>query len=93
MISKWRISDKTPGLWQETQALASITNTSIVSRETVRKALMIVTFNDLGVKLSNILNAYVQAHITEKMRTISGPEFGKDARKTAVIVRASHGLK
>ena len=31
--------------------------------------------------------------MTEKMWTTLGPKFGKDARKTAVIVRALNGLK
>ena len=39
------------------------------------------------------MNAYVQAPATEKVWTFLGHEFGKDARKTAVIVRALYGLK
>ena len=76
-----------------TKAPATIMYASIVSRETVRIALMIATLNDLEVKLGNILNAYVQAPVTEKVWTTLGPEFGKDARKTAVIVQAPYGLK
>ena len=76
-----------------TKALATITYASIVSRETVRIAMMIATLNDLEVKLGNILNAYVQAPVTEKVWTTLGPEFGKDSRKTAVIIRALYGLK
>ena len=41
----------------------------------------------------NVINAYVQASVTEKVWTTLGPEFGKDAKKTAVIVRALYGLK
>ena len=66
---------------------------SVVSRETVRMALMIAALNDLEVKSGNVLNAYVQAPVTEKMWTTLGPEFSKDARKTAVIGRALYGLK
>ena len=76
-----------------TNAPATITYTSIVSRDTVRIALMIVAFNELEVRLGNILNAYIQAPVIKKVRTTFGPEFNKDARKTAVIVGASHGLK
>ena len=76
-----------------TEALATITYASIVSRETVRIALMIAALNDLEVKLGDILNAYVQAPVTEKVWTTLGPKFGKDARKSALIVRASYGLK
>ena len=60
---------------------------SIVIRETIRIALMIAALNDLEVKLGNILNAYVQAPVTEKVWTTLCPVFGKDARKTAVIIR------
>ena len=76
-----------------TKAQAIIKYASIVSRETVRIALMIAALDDLEVKLGNILNAYVQAPVTEKVWTTLGPEFGNDARKTAVIVKALYGLK
>ena len=76
-----------------TKALATITYASKVSRQTVRTVLMIATLNDLEVKSGNILNAYVQAPVTEKVWTTLGPEFGKDAEKTAVIDRALYGLK
>ena len=54
---------------------------------------MIAALNDLEVKSGNIFNAYVQAPVTEKVWTTLGPEFGKDARKTAVNVRALYVLK
>ena len=76
-----------------TKALVTITYASIVSRVTVRIALMITTLNALEVKLGNILNAYVQAPVAEKVWITLGPEFGKDTRKTAMIVRALYGLK
>ena len=43
--------------------------------------------------MGDILNAYVQAPVTEKVWTTLGPEFSKDARKNAVIVRALYGIK
>ena len=49
---------------------------------------MIAALNDLEVKLGDILNAYALTPVTEKMWTTMGPEFGKDAEKTAVIIRA-----
>ena len=42
-----------------TEELAAITYASVVSRETVRVALMIATLIDLEVKLGNILNTPV----------------------------------
>ena len=76
-----------------TKAPATITYASIVSRVTVRTALMIAALNNFEIKLGVILNAYVQAPYTEMMWTTLGPMFGKDARKSAVIVRALYSLK
>ena len=49
------------------KALATITHFSVVLRETVRIALLIATLNDLEVKSGDILNACVQASVTEKV--------------------------
>jgi hypothetical protein len=49
--------------------------------------------NDLNVKVGDVLNAYITAPITEKVWTALRPEFGIDASKTAIIVRALYGLK
>lgn len=76
-----------------TEAPATMTYASVVSRETVRIALTIAALNDLEVKAADVLNAYVTAPNKEKIYTILGPEFGKDAGKMAVVVRALYGLK
>ena len=76
-----------------TKAPATIMYARVVSRETVRIALMIAALNDLEVMSGNILNAYVQAQVTGKAWTTLRPEFGKDASWTALIVRALYGLK
>ena len=76
-----------------TNITATIMYDSVVSRETIGIALTIATLNDLEVKLGDILNVYVQALVTEKMWTMLGPEFGKDATKMEAIVRAVYGLK
>ena len=61
-----------------TKTLATITYASVVSRETVRIALMIATLNDLDVKAcNNILNVSVKASVAEKVWATLGPEFGK----------------
>ena len=70
-----------------TKSLDSITYASIVSKETDRIALMIAALNDIDVKLGVILNPYVQAPVTDKVWNTLGSDFGKDTRKTAVIVR------
>jgi hypothetical protein len=66
---------------------------SIVSRESVRIALTLAALNDLDVKMADIENAYLKAPLTEKVWTVLGPEFGDDAGKRALIVRALYGLK
>ena len=76
-----------------TEAPVTIMYASRVSRETVRIVLMTAALNDLEVKSGDILNANVQVPVTEKVWTTLGSEFGKDARKTAVIVRALYDLK
>ena len=76
-----------------TQAPATITYASVVSRETVRIALLLAALNDVEVKTGDIENAYITAPCAEKIHTVLGPEFGSDAGKTAFIVRALYGLK
>ena len=75
-----------------TEATTTITYTSVVSIEIVRIAPIIAALNDLEVKLGDILNAYIQAPVTEKVWATLGLEFGKDAGKTAVI-EALYGMK
>ena len=74
-----------------TKAPNTITFAILSFREIVRIALKIATLRDLAVKLGNILNVYVQAPATEKVWTTLGPEFGNNASKTVVIVRAFYG--
>jgi hypothetical protein len=71
----------------------SMTYANVVSRESVRIALTLDALNDLDVKMADIENAYLTAPITEKVWTVLGPEFGDDAGKRALIVRALYGLK
>ena len=59
-ISKWRISNVRPGFvayGHMTKAPATITYANVVSRRTVKMALMMAALNNLEVKLGDILNA------------------------------------
>jgi hypothetical protein len=76
-----------------TKAPATITYVSVVSRDTVRIALMLAALNDLEVKEGDVLNAYISAAVAEKIWTILGPDFGNDCGNTTIIVRALYGLK
>jgi hypothetical protein len=71
----------------------AMTYASVVSRDSVRIAFTLAALNDLNVKMADIENAYLTAPITEKIWTGLGPEFGNDAGKWALIVRALYGLK
>jgi hypothetical protein len=76
-----------------TQAPATITYASVVSRETLCLALTFASLNDLEVKVGNVLNAYITTPVMEKVWTILGPKFGHDLGKCTVIARALYGLK
>ena len=66
---------------------------SVVSRDSVRLAFMIAALNDLDIMSADIQNAYLEAPTTEKVWTECGLEFGTDAGKPALIVRALYGLR
>jgi hypothetical protein len=77
----------------KTEAPASITYSSVVSRDSVRIAMLIAALNDLDVLSCDIQNAYLTAPCREKVYTIAGDEFGSDSGKTMLITRALYGLK
>ena len=77
----------------KTEAPSSITYSSVVSRDSVRIALLIAALNDLNVLSCDIQNAYLTAPCREKICIIAGHEFGSEAGKTMIIVRALYGLK
>jgi hypothetical protein len=78
------------GHW--TEAPATITYASLVSRGTMHLALTIVSLND-EVKVGDDLKTYITAPVKEKVWTVLGPEFGHYAGKSAIIVHALYGLK
>ena len=56
----------------------TITYASVVSHSTMMIALKMVIVNDIIVKTSGIINAYIRVPCGEKVYTILGPEFGPD---------------
>ena len=73
-------------VWGHTnKAPATIMYESIMSRKTVRKDLIIIILNYLEVKLTVIMNIYLQLPVTEKVWTTLDLDFNKGAGKTAVI--------
>jgi hypothetical protein len=76
-----------------TEAPASMTYSSVVSRESVRIAFTIAALNDLDILMADIGNAYLNADCREKIWMIAGPEFGANKGRKVIIVRALYGLK
>jgi Reverse transcriptase (RNA-dependent DNA polymerase) len=70
------------------------TNASVVSRESVRIALLIAALNDMEVMSADVQGAYLNAPCHEKVCTICGMEFGSEfIGRIAVIVKELYGLK
>jgi hypothetical protein len=55
-----------------TQPLAILTYASVVTRESVRTALLIVALNDMSVLGTDISNVYLMARTMEKVWTVLG---------------------
>ena len=76
-----------------TEPPATITYTSVVSKETVRINLTLAALNDFPVKVADIQNAYMTAPVIEKIWAVLGQEFGEDAGRKFIVVWAIYGLK
>ena len=76
-----------------TEVPMAATYSSVVSRDSVRIAFTMAALNDLDVCTGDIENAYLTAPVKEKIWCVLGKEFGSDAGKRALIVRALYGLK
>jgi hypothetical protein len=71
----------------------TLTYASVVSRESVRIALVLSSLNGMTVLTADIQNAYLHANCREKIYIIAGAEFGSNCGKTMVITKALYGLK
>jgi hypothetical protein len=76
-----------------TEAPASLTYSSVVSRDSVRIAFLIAALNNLDVQACNITNAYLNAPCREKIWFEGGAECGEDRGKVMIIKRALYGLR
>ena len=74
-------------------ATASITYSSVVSRDSVRIALTIAALNDLDILAFDIQNAYLTALCREKIWTRAGPEFVSEEGTIMIVKMALYGLK
>jgi hypothetical protein len=66
---------------------------SVVTRESVRLMFLVAALNGLDILGADVQNAYINAKTNEKVYTTTGPEFGSNAGRPAIIVRALYGLK
>jgi hypothetical protein len=77
----------------KTGAPASVTYSTVVSRDSVQILLTIAALNDLNVLGADVKNAFLTAPNKEKCWMVAGPEFGPDEGKHSLVVRALYGLK
>ena len=77
----------------KTDTPSSITYSSVVSRDSIRLALMLASLNGLDIAACDIGNAYLNADCREKLWTVAGPEFGSDNGSVMIIARALYRLK
>ena len=77
----------------KTNILASITYSSVVSRDSVRICLIATSLNGLNVFAYNIRNAYLNVDCHKKLWIVAGAEFGSDKGIVMIIAKAFYGLK
>jgi hypothetical protein len=77
----------------KTETPAAMTYSSVVSRDSVRIALLIAALNDLDVMACDIQNAYLCADCRERIWTRAGTEFGSEAGTPMLVIKALYGLR
>ena len=76
-----------------TEAPATLTYSSVISRNSVWIALTVVVLNELEVMACDIQNAYLTANCRAKIWTQAGPEFSSEAGTIMFIHKALYGLR
>ena len=71
----------------------SMTFCTVVTRESVRIALLLAVLNELDVQAADISNAYLSAPCRELIWIFAVPEFGSDEGCVKKVVREWYGLK
>ena len=69
----------------KTEAPASIMYLSVVSRDSVKLAFLLVAVNDLDILACDIGNAYLNAPCRDKIWFKAGRECGADMGKVMII--------
>ena len=76
-----------------TNTPASVTYSSVVTRDSVRIAFTIAALNNLDVFAADVGNAYLNVPCREKIWFTAGDEFGTDKGSVMLIRKALYGLK
>jgi hypothetical protein len=74
-----------------TDTPASITYSSVMSRDSVRLAFLVAGLNDLDVLAEDVRNAYLNAACREKIWFEGGIETGEDRGKVLIVCRLASG--
>ena len=77
----------------KTDVPKSLSYSSVVSRESVRIAFLLAGLIDVEILACDILGAYLNAPVGEKVWFVAGTEMGQNKGMTMVITRALYGLK
>ncbi len=77
----------------KTGAPASVTYSTVASRDSVQTLLTVAALNELEVPGADVQNAFLTAPYKEKCWMIAGPELGPEEGKTRLVVKALYGLK
>ena len=77
----------------KTDPPASLTFASVVSRDSVRIALLVAALHDLSVLACEIQLAYLNVNCRSRIDTIAGPEFGSEQGSVMIVKKALYGLK
>jgi hypothetical protein len=77
----------------KTGAPASVTYSTVVSRDSVHILLTIAALNKLDILGADVQNAFLSAPNKEKCWMVAGPEFGPEEGKAFLVVKALYGLK
>ena len=76
-----------------TEAPASVTHSSVVSRESICLGFLIAALNGVDILAADLQNACLNAPCREKIWFEGGKECREDEGKVLIVVRALYGLK
>jgi hypothetical protein len=77
----------------QTETPLTLTYSSVVSRDSVRIALLVTALNYLKLLAYDIQNEYLTADCRERTYITAGQEFGSEAGSLMIVNKARNGLK